>query len=345
MEFVDLKKEYNYYKDDIIKSINKIGEKGWFLFGDETDRLEQYFTKLINKKYAISVKNCTDAITMVLKRIYKNDMTIILPNFGAYPTAVACKNITDKLYYVDVDKSMTLDPEKLPKDIKNGIIIPVHLFGNTCDMSNIMRYANDNNHMVLEDCAQSTGSGSGMLGDYAVFSFYPTKPLASMGDGGMICCNNIADYKYFKKLRFYGQHENNIEFVGINSRMDEIQASILNIKSKQFEKFNNKRNEISNRYKQYINGIKINTYSVYHQFVVMFNNRGFIIEKLKEENIPYMIHYPYHVSEMGSLKGIYNSVNFKVNDKIISLPIHSFLLENDIIKIEGFLKKYNNYEC
>lgn len=345
MKFLDLNKDYNFYKNDIIKSINNVGEKGLFLFGDETNKLEQSFTKLTTKKYAISVKNCTDAIIMVLKRIYKKDMTIILPNFGAYPTAVACKNITDKLYYVDIDESMTIDPKKLPTDIKNGIIIPVHLFGNNCDIVSINEYAKSNNHIIIEDCAQSTGSGSGVYSDYSVFSFYPTKPLASMGDGGMICCNNIDDYNFFKKLRFYGQHNNNIDFIGINSRMDEIQASILNIKSKQFHKFNDKRIEIANRYKKIIKGIKINSYSVYHQFTILFNDRDFIIEKLNEENIPYMIHYSHHISEMDILKGIYNDVNFKVNDKIISLPIHPFLEEEDIIKIEEFLKKYKSYEC
>ena len=269
MKFLDLSKEYEYYKDDIVNSLNNIGNKGWFLFGNETSKLEENFTKLTSKKYAISVKNCTDAIMLVLKRVYKNGMTIILPNFGAYPTAVACKNITDKLYYIDVDYSMTINPKKLPENIKNGIIIPVHLFGNNCDMEAINEYALKNNHIIIEDCAQSTGSGSGIYSQYSVFSFYPTKPLASMGDGGMICCNNIDDYEYFKKLRFYGQYNNNIEFIGVNSRMDEIQSSILNIKFNQFYKFNDIRIKIANRYKKIVKGIKINSYSVYHQFVIM----------------------------------------------------------------------------
>lgn len=344
MKFVDLNKDYEFYRDEILSSFDEIGKKERFLFGSEVHKLEEYFSSITEKKHAVSVKNCTDATIMVLRRIYKEGMTIILPNFGAYPTAVSCKNITDNIYYVDVDESMTIDPNKLPKDIKNGIIIPVHLFGNNCDMDSIMKYAKENNHIVVEDCAQSSGSGSGVRGDYAVFSFYPTKPLGSMGDGGMICCNKDDDYDFFSKYKFYGQHNNNIEFIGINSRMDEIQSMILNIKTKHFNNFNEKRIEIANRYKKHIKGIKVNTNSVFHQFTVLFNDRELIQKKLDIGGIPYIIHYPKHVSEIPALKGIHNEVGFRVNDKILSLPVHPFLSEMDILRIENFLEQYKDYE-
>jgi dTDP-4-amino-4,6-dideoxygalactose transaminase len=343
MKFIDTAAEYEFFSKGIQTRYRKIYESGVFLFGEETDRLERFFPPISSKNFAVTVKNCTDAIMLVLKRVYKHGMTIILPNFGAYPTAVACKNFTDKIYYVDVDESMTIDPSKLPEDIKNGIIIPVHLFGNNCNMLEIMEYAKTNNHIVIEDCAQSTGSGSGKYGHYSVFSFYPTKPLASMGDGGMICFNDEEDLDYFKKIRFYGQKNGLIEEIGINSRMDEFQAAVVNAKLDHFKGLNYKRIATATRYKKIISGI-FSRNSVYHQFTVLFNNREEILKELNARSIPYMIHYPYHLSEMEALSGIYNEVGFRVNDKIVSLPVHPFMQETDIAIIEEFLYDFKQYE-
>ena len=252
----------------------------------------------------------------------------------------ACRNFTDNIYYVDVDRSMTIDVNKLPL-LKNGIVVQVHLFGNNGN-SDIINYVQDNNHTFIEDCAQSTGSGSGKVGNYSVFSFYPTKPLASMGDGGMICSDvNLDEYK---SLRFYGQKNNDIIEVGVNSRMDEIQSAILNVKMRRFQELNDKRIEIAHRYKKHVRGIKEWSKSIYHQFVVLYNRREEIIKELKSRDIPFMVHYERHVSEIKVLEGKYNKVDYRVNDKIISLPVHPFLKENEIQKIEEFLCDYKDYE-
>ena len=343
MKFNDTAAEYNFFSKGIQRRFRDIYNSGIFLFGKETSTLERDFSRISGKKYNITVKNCTDAIMLVLKRVYKKGMPIILPNFGAYPTAVACKNFTDNIFYIDVDWSMTIDPNKLPEDVKNGIIIPVHLFGNNCDMNRIMQYATSNNHIVIEDCAQSTGSGSGKVGHYSVFSFYPTKPLASMGDGGMICCDNEEDCVYFKKIRFYGQHNSIVEMIGINSRMDEFQAAVINVKLDHFKSLNYKRISLATRYKKAVRGI-LDRGSVYHQFTVLFKKRGMVIDALKNKQIPYMIHYPNHLSEIDSLKGIYNKVEFRVDDKIVSFPIHPFLKEEEIEKVEGFLYDFRQFE-
>jgi len=343
MKFVDLQKEYEFFKEPIDLAVSRVLGSGSYLFGQELAKLESNFGQISNTKHCIGVKNCTDAIMMLVKQLLKSrpEATIILPNFGAYPTAVACRNFTPRLYYVDVDTSMTIDVNKLPKHIVDGILIVVNLFGNNCNHQ-IVEYAHKNNHILIEDCAQSTGSGSGSLGDYSVFSFYPTKPLASMGDGGMICSNK--DISQFKLLRFYGQQEGEVKEVGINSRIDEIQSAIINSKIKDFNRLNQKRKEIALRYLKHISGIKVWSDCVFHQFVVMFHERDKIVAELSKRDIPYMIHYPNHVSEMDALKGIYNDVTFRVNDKIISLPCHPFLEEKDIQKIELFLKDFKDFE-
>jgi len=338
MKFVDLSAEYWAYRRDINDRWLRIKEAGCFLFGKEVEELEASFPEYVaEKKYGVAVKSGTDALLLVLGRVHREGMPIILPNFGAYPTAVACRHITDRLIYVDVDASMTMDVTKLP-DVRDGIIVPVHLFGNNCRMEEIMEYAEVNNHIVVEDCAQSTGSGSGKYGDYSVFSFYPTKPLASMGDGGMICSDNNLDY--FKKARFYGVDDG---ILGVNSRMDEFQAAVVNSKLGSFTKLNQRRIEIAERYKKIVKGIKVNSNSVYHQFVVQFKDRNEVIKKLN--GIPYMIHYENHVNEIPVLRGRFNpEVHYRVNDRIISLPVHPYLTNSEMEQVEDFLHENKKEE-
>ena len=121
MKFVDLHAEYLFYKEEIDKNLHQVIGSGRYLLGSQLQELETRFAQLIGKEAAVGVKNCTDAITLVLKKIYEPGMPVIIPNFGAYPTAIACKNITDNIYYVDVDRTTTMDVSKLP-DVQGGIV-------------------------------------------------------------------------------------------------------------------------------------------------------------------------------------------------------------------------------
>lgn len=358
---------------------------GTYLLGKQSEELEARFAKFIGKKYCITVKNCTDALMMTVRYILRErpDATVILPNFGAYPTAIAVKNCTDNIYFVDVDESLTIDVTKLPdvkpvgnssNGLKNGIIIPVHLFGNHANMKAIRRYADANGHIIIEDCAQSTGSGSGQVGEFSCFSFYPTKPLGTMGDGGAICTNDKTAYEELLKMRNYGLAspspsrtsgggsgieiplaevlEASIIHAGINSRMGELECAVVNAKLDSFEQFFEKRRAIASRYKKIIAGIRINSNCIYHQFPVLFNEREKIIAELRAREIPFMIHYPQHISELPvfqnpPLEGEGREgakVGFRVNDKIISLPCHPFMQEEHIQKVEEFLTEYKSYE-
>lgn len=341
MKFVDLNEEYKYFLR-LDKRISEVCSSGHFLFGEQLKNLEKEFADFVGVKNAIGVKNCTDAIILVLKSFLKKNQTVIIPNFGAYPTAVAVKNVTDNIYYVDVDRTMTMDVSKLPEHIKDGVVICVHLFGNNCDMKKIKEYCDINNHVLIEDCAQSTGSGSGNIGDYSVFSFYPTKPLSSMGDGGMICTNR--DREIFDKLRFYGQKEQYIENVGINSRMDEIQSGIVRYKLPHFQDLNERRKKICKRYKKHVRSFDERKGCVFHQFVVLFEEREMILKELYRRNIPHIIHYKSHVSDFKVLSGKNNIVNYRINDKCVSLPCHPFMKEEELEKVEEFLYDFRNYE-
>lgn len=344
MKFVDLSAENKHFKENIDKELIDVFETGQYLLGPQLARFEKLFAAYVGTKEAVGVKNCTDAIMILLKRLYKRGMPIIIPNFGAYPTSVACRNFTDNIHYVDVDESMTIDPKKLP-DVKNGILISVHLFGNNSDFNTLKAYCKSHNHIWIEDCAQSTGSGCGIHGDYSVFSFYPTKPLGSMGDGGMICLNDPEEAAYYRKYRFYGQASGVIEFVGVNSRLDETQASILIAKLPFLDQLNDRRIEIANRYKKIVRGYKVKTKSVYHLFTLLVNNRDLVLKELVQNEIPYMIHYSSHVTDHKALHGNNNNnVGFYVADKIVSIPCHPFLLESDIQKIEKALESVTKHE-
>jgi len=335
IKFVDLKKEREYFKNSVDTRLKTVLESGNYLFSDQTKELEDKFPRYIGKKNGYSVKNCTDAIMILLKELWTEDLPIILPNFGAYPTSIAARNFSQNLFYVDVDDTMTIDPKKLPDRVKNGILIAVNLFGNNCDFEAIREYCKRNNHIFIEDCAQSTGSGSGRAGDFSVFSFYPTKPLACYGDGGFICSDH--DLEFVKRLRFYGQEGNKIVDVGVNSRIDEMQTSIILAKFPYFEGLNRKRRKIAERYMKIVRGITWRDGAVFHQFPILFRDRDEVINLMNERNIESLIHYPFHVSEIPVLMGKENHVGYRVSDNILSIPIHPFLTEEEIQRIEEFL--------
>lgn len=355
MKFNDLAAEHALFKPYIDKEWASIAQSGHYLLGQQTTRLENNFVKLTGMRHAIAVKNATDAISLILQTVWRTGMKVIIPNFGAYPTAIAAARIagTDNIHFVDVDKTFCIDVNKLP-DIKNGIIIPVNLFGNNARLEEISKYARLNNHIVITDCAQSTGSTFSIqhdekaLDDFKVFSFYPTKPLASMGDGGMICANNPEWAEKIRELRFYGNKQGVIMEVGINSRMDEWQAAVVNAKMDNPTTFFDLvtiRNKIANRYKEIIEGMPEHYFCAWHQFPVLFNDRGNIVAQLILRQIPCMVHYPFHVSD----HPVFNlnktdKVGFRVSNKIISLPVHAFMKEEEIEQVEHFLSDYKTHE-
>jgi dTDP-4-amino-4,6-dideoxygalactose transaminase len=346
IKFNSLREEYLYFKEDIDKAVMSVLISGKYLLGEQLERFEIAFAKVIGRKYFVGVKNATDALIMCFKAVAEqigSDIPVILPNFGAIPTAVAAKNVFSNIYYVDVDDTLTIDPSKLP-EVKNGLIVPVHLFGNDCNFEKIAQYAKNNHHVIVEDCAQSTGSRSGNFGLFSVFSFYPTKPLSAMADGGGIGMNGNIDRDWFRAMRFYGQVSSNLEMVGVNSRMDEIQSAILNVKLSKFQKLNEMRRYVADRYLKIVKSVKWSKRAVFHQFVVLFNEREKVIEELQKQKIPFMVHYPFHVSEFEPLKGKYNEVGFRVSDKCISLPCHPYMKEYEIEQVENFLWKVKQYE-
>ena len=308
IKFWTYSREYRKFKKSILKKIDKTLEKGNIFFGNELFNFEKNFLKKYKSRYGVAVGSGTDALLLSLKAInIKNGDEVITAANTAIPTISAIVNSGAKPVLVDIKNDYLIDTSKIEKNIskKTKAIIPVHLYGQACDMDRIKKIANKYRLKIIEDCAQSQGAKYknryvGTIGDFGCFSFYPTKILGGYGDGGFIIAKSSNSYKKVKRLRFYGIEtvdRKNIFFNryyanenGYNSRLDEIQSSILNIKLKYVDKFIKRRIRIANLYTEYLKDTdlllpkqnKFN-YHVYHLFTVSHPKKDKIVKLLKKK--------------------------------------------------------------
>lgn len=311
--FNDLRSENDMFMKEINERWKKVIESGTYINGNQRKEMEERLAKLVGKKYCIAVGNYTDAIRTVLKGT-DPESQVILPSFGCDAARSEVTRFKDNALFIDVDESLTIDVKKLP-DVKNGIILAVHLFGNHCNMKMIKRYASQNNHIIIEDCSHSMGSGSGQAGDFSILSFSPGNPLSTIGDGGAILMDDKPTHTALLGLK--------------TSVMGEMECAVVNSKLDKFEHLIEKRRNIAGRYKKIVDGIRINSNCIYQQFIVIFNERDKVIDQLKKQNIPFMVP---------------DSIFEDVSIKLISLPCHPFMNEAQINMVETFLKENKKYE-
>ncbi len=354
--------QFRSYEKEIVRSINQTLHDGSYINGPQVSKFEESFAKYCNVKYAIGVNSGTDALFLSLKAlsIGKGD-EVITVSHTAIATISAIISAGAKPVLIDIDKDFyNLDHNIIEKVItkKTKAIIPVHLYGQSCDMNNILKIAKKYNLKVIEDCAQSPGAEYfgkklGSLGTIGAFSFYPTKNLGAIGDGGIIITNNKFLAKKLKKLRQFGWDQNRkTTEIGFSSRLDEIQAAILNIKLQYLDSDNLKRINLSKRYEFLLNSnqyklpkVRNNTKHVFHLYVLKVQNRDKLIEYLKKQNIYCGIHYklPTHLH-----KGYheYCKIPYKLNNtthlcnRILSLPMYPELKFNEV---EIVCKNINNF--
>ncbi len=363
----DYLNEYLLIKDKIQKSIDGVLKSGNLFFGKELDKFEKNFLKINNAKYGVAVGSGTDAIYLSLKalNIGYGDEVITVAN-TAIPTVSAIISTGATVKFIDIGDDFLMNINKLEKAIskKTKVLIPVHLYGQPCNMKKIIKIAKKYKLKIIEDCAQAQGAkfmnkNIGTFGITGCFSFYPTKILGAYGDGGFVTTNSKKIFQKIKRLRFYGMEQSdsskwwNKRYYavenGTNSRMGEIQASILNIKIKYLNQNIKRRREIA---KMYNDGIKNpciikpienkNNLHVYHLYVVASKNRKTILKKMKKEKIILGIQYPYPIHKMKAYKNskFKNLTNTeKQAKKIFSLPTYP-LIEN--YKIKKIIKILNS---
>ncbi len=368
IKFWSYEREYKKYKKNILKNIDKTINKGNIFFGKQINDFEKSFIKKYKAKYGIAVGSGTDALLISLKTLnLKPGDEIITAANTAIPTISAIINAGGKPKLVDIGEDYLIDVTKIEEAItkKTKAIIPVHLYGQMCDMDTIQKIAKKNKITIIEDCAQSQGAKfknkfSGTFGKFGCFSFYPTKILGGYGDGGFILTNNFKSFKQIKRIRFYGietveknkfkdkyySNEN-----GVNSRLDEIQSSILNFKLKKIDTFIQRRKKIANNYIYSLSKTDLklpienkNNYHVYHLFTIYHPKADIIKKSLNKLNIQTRTIYPYPIHKMKAYsKIIKNKKNLRNSEKkargIFCLPLYPELKKKELHKICNSLKK------
>lgn len=343
----------------IHKEIDKVVSSSQFILGENVEKFEKAFARYIGTKYAVGVNSGTDALTLSLQALgIGPGSEVLVTPFTMFASVECVVRVGATPVFVDINPdTFNIDPLLIPGKItdKTKAIIPVHLFGQCADMRNIMEIARRNDLKVVEDACQAHGAENyghkaGSMGDTGCFSFFPTKNLGAYGDGGMITTNNPDSYELLKMLRVHGAQEKyNHKYVGMNSRLDAIQAAILMVKLKYLDKWNDKRRSNALLYDELLTGIATTPHAegynkhVYHQYTILIENRDTVMEYLKGKGVSTAVYYPkpLHQQEWCKKSNYAKSsmlVSELYSERVLSLPIHPSVTEEQIKYICGEIK-------
>jgi len=358
---------YLAHRVEIDASIARVLQSGTYILGPETQAFEEEFARYLEVPHAIGVGSGTEALHLALKacNIGLGD-EVITVGHTATATVAAIELCGANPVLVDVDPdTYTLDPSKIKNAVthKTKAIIPVHLYGQSADLASILAIARENNLKVIEDCAQAHGAvyhsrKVGSWGDLAAFSFYPTKNLGALGDGGMVVTRNGPLAKKVRLLREYGWEKRFFSVTpGWNSRLDEIQAGVLRVKLKYLDWDNRKRRALAAAYHQGLATCPVDlprersgSYHVYHLFVIRTSNRDSLSRFLDQRGIGTAVHYPVPLHLQPAYRGRVKisgpmTVTEEVVSKILSLPLYpelDFSRLNRVVEgIRDFFRESN----
>jgi dTDP-4-amino-4,6-dideoxygalactose transaminase len=349
--------------------MKKILENGWYILGNEIKHFEQEFADWVGTSHSVGCANGTDAIELALRAldIGRNDYVLTVSH-TASATLSAIERTGAIPVLVDIDPDRyTLCPISLLRtieyltscDIKPKALVLVHLYGQMADIDSISDICKLNEILLIEDCAQAHGSSyqgktAGNFGVISAFSFYPTKNIGAMGDAGAIVTNEKSLADRIKVIQQYGWKERfNCHEAGINSRLDELQAGLLRVRLHMIDSENARRKEIAQHYignLSHIDRLKMprlypDVIHSYHQFVVQLNNRDELKDFLYNQGIHTAVHYPFpnhlhraYTRLMRDPIGL--SITELTVDKILSLPMHAYLTNDEIIKITNAINEF-----
>ncbi|HVE58193.1 MAG TPA: DegT/DnrJ/EryC1/StrS family aminotransferase [Pyrinomonadaceae bacterium] len=350
--------------EDINEALARVIERGNFILGQEVEAFENEWAQFCEAKGAVGVANGTDAITLALiasNRIEAGDEVITTPLSAAY-TALGIVNAGAKPVFVDIDeKTFNLDAQKIEQAItpRTRAIVPVHLYGQTADMQAIKEIAERRNLIVIEDAAQAHGArfdgkpcGSSSLA--ATFSFYPTKNLGALGDGGAVISSDTDFLQRTRLLRQGGHAEAfEMDLIGRNSRLDEIQAAILRVKLKRLDEWNARRRELAEIYFERLKDlpaiqlsfVRNKSEAVFHLFVIRCALRDELKDFLAEKGIGSAVHYPYLLHEQKNFRSAEQRslpVAEKICAEILSLPLSPQMENSQIETVCDAIEEFEN---
>lgn len=360
--FVDFLPQYKEIKKEIDRGLKDVFEKSNFILGQPVKDFEKEFSQYSGARYGVGVNSGTDALHLALRALgVKEGDEVIVPSFTFIATALAVSYVGAKVVFADIEEDIySLDPEKIKKAItpRTKAIIPVHLYGQAANLDEIISIAKEKNIAVIEDCAQAHGAvyrnkKVGSFGLAGCFSFYPTKGLGAFGDGGMIITSDENFYKKVLMFRDYGRKDRYEHVLkGYNSRLDTLQAVVLSAKLKRFDRWNEMRQEAAQYYIKalaQIDGVIAPTMRkdrshVFQTFTVRIKNRDAVCQKMQEQGIGVLIHYPIPLhlqqayAELGYKKGDF-PVSEKIANEILSIPMFPHISRKQIDHVCKTLKE------
>ncbi len=346
--------QYAAIKEEIDAAVHRVLESGWFILGQEVEAFEREFARYIGCRYCVGVASGTDAIALSLAALeIGGGDEVITTDMTAFPTIAAIMRAGALPVVVDIRADDGLiDPDKIEAGIttRTKAIVPVHLYGQSCDMDPICEVARKHRLKIIEDCAQSVGAvykekKTGTIGDVNAFSFYPTKNLGAYGDAGAVTTDDETLYNKLLQLRNYGQRTRYFhDTPGINSRLDEIQAAVLRVKLKHLDQWTRQRRRHAAYYRERLRSaacLEENPYGVpvYHLFVVKTPHRDRMLEYLKSNGIQCLIHYPVPIHQQKAFPARGHQDNNlyphtgRFADEILSIPLYPELTAEQREKI------------
>ena len=348
---VDLEREYTEISGEIREAMGRVLKSGWFILREEVRRFEEEFSTYIGAKYGIGVNSGSDALYLALQALgIGSGDEVITVSHTFVSTVDAIVRNGAKPVFVDVDAdTYCIGVTKIEQLITNRTkaILPVHFYGHPADMQPIMEIARKYKLIVIEDACQAhgaeyKGNKAGSIGDIGCFSFYPVKNLGSYGDGGIAVTDDKELAIKLRMLRNYGQSKKYYhDFVGVNSRLDELQAAVLRVKLKHLNEWNEKRRKAAKIYDQLLRdaGVIIpveKKYAkhVYHLYVIRDKKRDRLQQHLLANGIQTQIHYPIPVHKQKAYAELGHAAKLPVTERIcneiLSLPMHPFFREDEI---------------
>lgn len=345
---------------DFQRKLDEVLKNGRFILGNHVQEFEKQFASYCGSKYCAGVGNGLDALQLALKTFsFPKNAEVIVPSNTYIATILSVLNCGLCPVLVEPDpQTYTIDPSKIEEAInrRTVAILAVHLYGKCCAMDQILSLAKKHGLKVIEDCAQAHGAmykgeKAGTFGDFGAFSFYPTKNLGALGDGGCVTSNQEDLTREIRILRNYGSESKNItDRIGVNSRLDELQAAFLLVKLKALDAINEHKRKLAHIYFRELKddfikpAVNSNHYDVYHIFNIRHKRRDNLKSFLLKNEIHTEIHYPIPPHHQVALKEIFGDRTFPVSEEIhattLSLPISFIHSENDILRITEVMNKF-----
>lgn len=347
--FLDFSREYEEIGSEMLSAAETALRSGDYILGDQVEAFENSFAEYVGADFGIGVNSGSDALNLALDAVnIEEGDEVILPSHTFVSTADAVVRNGGIPVFVDIDpETYTIDPSSVERNLTEdaAAIIAVHLYGQPADMDPLLELAREHDLAIIEDASQAHGATYknqpvGSIGDVGCFSLYPTKNLGAYGDAGIAVTSDDELAEYLRMAREYGSpRKYRYEFVGSNSRLDELQAAFLNEKLEYLDEFNQRRRDCAAQYDSLLEGVATPTVAddvshVYHLYVVRTPNRDALQEHLSENGVQTLVHYPTPIHQQPAYEDIGRtgdlSVTERIADRILSLPMHPWCRSDEI---------------